>query len=228
MFGTTAYAQSPFAAAQGNAFFAVIDDAAAASDSVFSLPTYSAQILETASSQDASSSQFVVYADAVEAVSGADTTASLSVTNAAVSETASGQDTDTAFANFLAQVTNTASGVDAVVGLPNYFVLFSASGASADSPTGAASFVCLVAVTADGTDNIIGQPLWVLIDDSQTPGWTDLLIPTIIEDINVFGGASFGTVSFAGALRQNYNPNPVVWNPINDTQDAEWTNIAAV
>ena len=60
MFGTITYAQSPFAAAQGNAFFAVVEDAAAASDSVSSLPTYSAQILETASSPDRLMSDFVL------------------------------------------------------------------------------------------------------------------------------------------------------------------------
>ena len=209
MFGTVAFAQSPFATMGGNAFQSVVGETAAASDSLASLPTYAAQFIDTVSSQDASGTQFVVYADVIEAVSGADTTFALYEINAFVFDAAFGLDVLTSVPTYSTRVSEATSIRDTdISSLPTY--------------------AARIAESTSVADSLLGQPLWVLIDDSQTPGWTDLLIPTIIDDIAVFGGASFGTVSFAGALRQNYNPNPVVWNPINDTQDAEWTNIAAV
>jgi hypothetical protein len=211
MFGTVAFAQSPFATTGSNIFQSVVGETAAASDSLASRPTYAAQFIDTVSSQDASSTQFVVYADVVEAVSGADTTFALHEINAFVFDAAFGLDVLTSVPTYSTRVSEATSIRDTdISSLPTYAARIAESTSSADS--------------------FIGQPLWVLIDDSQVPGWTDILIPTIIEDINVFGGANFGSLSFAGGSRQNYNPNPnpVVWNPIDDTQDAEWTNIEAV
>jgi len=47
-------------------------------------------------------------------------------------------------------------------------------------------------------------------------------------DFAVFGGANFGVLPYAGNPQQRYDPNPVFWNAVDDTQDTVWTDIVAV
>ena len=90
------------------------------------------------------------------------------------------------------------------------------------------NFACTVIETGASQDVFFGRFLWNDIDDTQIPGWTDILQPRIIDDIAVFGGANFGVLAYTAELRQSYNPNPATWNPIDDTQSPNWTDIPTV
>ena len=148
MFGTSAYAQAPFASAGGNAFFVSVSESAVAQDTLNTNDVFPAQLSEAAALADSARSNV----------------------------------------NFQASLSESAIGLDA----------------------------------------LLSRELWEQIDDTQVADWTDILNPTTIEDIAVFGGANFGVLSFAGDLQQRYDPNPVVWNEIDDTQGTTWTDIVAV
>ena len=70
--------------------------------------------------------------------------------------------------------------------------------------------------------------MWNDIDDTQVPGWTDILRPTTITSISVFGDANFGVLTFAGDDVTRYDPAGTTWIPIDDTQVPGWTVIEAV
>jgi hypothetical protein len=132
---------------------------------------------------------------------------------------------------FFVSVSESAVAQDTVAAAANFAVGASIS----ESATGAAldfvaaqTFAVSVSESASGLDALLSRELWEQIDDTQVADWTDILNPTTIEDIAVFGGANFGVVSFAGDLQQRYDPNPVVWNEIDDTQGTTWTDIVAV
>jgi hypothetical protein len=91
-----------------------------------------------------------------------------------------------------------------------------------------ATFSVAVSESVFGLDALLGRELWEDIDDTQAADWTDILVPTTIDSIAVFGDANFGGLSFAGNAEQRYNPNPVIWDEVNDTQDPGWTDIVAV
>jgi hypothetical protein len=67
--------------------------------------------------------------------------------------------------------------------------------------------------------------LWEPIDDDQAPGWTDITIPSTINDVATFGGLFFGDVSIAGQFNQTWIPDTSKWTDINDTQTPNWTDI---
>jgi hypothetical protein len=75
------------------------------------------------------------------------------------------------------------------------------------------------------TDTILRRLLWELIDDDQIPGWTDITIPTTINDVATFGGMFFGDVSIAGQFNQTWIPDTERWTQIDDTQTANWTEV---
>jgi hypothetical protein len=233
MFGTNAYAQAPFASAGGNAFFVSVSESAVAQDTVAavsSLPTYAVNVFEatvaqddapvagavltpsiaeTAAARDEPSSIFIILAELIESVTAQDTLNTNTVFPAQLSEAAALADSARSNVNFQASLSESATG-------------------TALDFVAAQTFAVSVSESAFGLDALLSRELWEQIDDTQVADWTDILNPTTIEDIAVFGGANFGVVSFAGDLQQRYDPNPVVWNEIDDTQGTTWTDIVAV
>ena len=68
---------------------------------------------------------------------------------------------------------------------------------------------------------------WFKIDDTQTANWGTQ--PLVVNEIHVFGGATFGGVPFAGILtvtEQNNYPigttPTTAWNTVNTTDNASW------
>ena len=71
---------------------------------------------------------------------------------------------------------------------------------------------------------------WFKIDDTQTANWGTQTV--IINEISVFGGATFGGVPFAGNMyttEQSGYPigttPTIVWNQININDSPNWTLI---
>jgi hypothetical protein len=125
-------------------------------------------------------------------------------------------------------LSESAIAVDTTSSSVAFQALLSESATALDTAQTLAIFNAAVSESAFGLDALLGRELWEPIDDTQGSIWTDVLVPTTIEDIAVFGGANFGVLSFAGNLTQRYDPNPVFWNEIDDTQDTIWTDIEAV
>jgi hypothetical protein len=210
-------------------FAVAFSNAASAADGISALPNYLARILEDVQAVDAAPiagvdvnaqtdevvvaqddvlTSFSIFADlsaaaAASGISSADVTFAVSVEDAAATTT-----TSSARADFVA------AAVEVVVAVG---VLRSN-----------ARFPVSVFESAFGLDTLLGRELWEGIDDTQLADWTDILVPTTIEDIAVFGGGNFGVLPYAGNLTQRYDPNPVFWNEIDDTQDPDWTDIVAV
>ena len=310
MYGTSAYAQAPFASAGGNTFQVAVSESASALATFSAAATFSTAFTASASSTDTTAASFLVQTNISETASSLDATASSFQIRSSVSETASISDGYSATASFLASTLNTTSSTANFSSLPNYAVSVQETASSAfttaSTPTYAANvlltassadetvctfafladvnettdaadtlntqltypnmvseaailvespvsasvnfavsvvaqslstassfiatsnFACTVVETGTSQDIFFGRFLWNDIDDTQIPGWTDILQPQIIDDIAVFGGANFGVLAYTAELKQNYNPNPATWNPIDDTQSPNWTDIPTV
>ena len=228
MFGTNAYAQAPFAAAGGNAFFVSTSESTVASDAIAAAATFPVSFSDTASGADVASLRFLIWFALSEAATGADTTAGFTAV-ASLSESAAVSGAPAAVAIFSAPFSDGATTSDTLLSLSN-FTARAAESASVGASELAANqtFTVSISESAFGLDALLGLYLWEPIDDTQTAGWTDILRPTIIEDISGFGGANFGVLAFAGNLRQAYNPNPVIWSDVDDSSDTTWTDIVAV
>jgi len=74
------------------------------------------------------------------------------------------------------------------------------------------------------------ENVWGEVDDSQSVMWTDVLANpvTSIEVIDCFGSNCIGEVAMAGVYDIKYRYRPTSdWTPVDDTQDTNWTKIAA-
>jgi hypothetical protein len=208
MFGTSTFAQVPFAALSGTLYVRAVVETAFAADSVLAVANFAPRITESAQAADQTSSRFSIFSSVSDTAVATDSQSSLYFVGASFSDAAVAADAQSSFAAFLASLTETAVAADAIR-------------TSAAFPV--AVFESLLAL-----DTLLGRELWEQIDDTQTPDWTDILVPTTIEDIAVFGGSNFGVTSFAGNVTQRYEPNSVFWVQIDDTQDTVWTDIVAV
>lgn len=209
MFGTNTFAQVSFAAASGLLYPIAVLDTATAADSIFSRATFVSVIAESVQAADLTASQFSVLSSLSDGATAADAPTANVVFPVSVADTATAEAAAPAAATtFLASVADTAT----VLAEPRCNVGFSA--------------VVLESLLA--LDILLGRELWEQIDDTQLTDWTDILVPTTIEDISVFGGANFGVTAFAGNSIQSYDPNPVFWTEIDNAQDTVWTDIVAV
>jgi hypothetical protein len=89
----------------------------------------------------------------------------------------------------------------------------------------AATVIAQIQENITATDTILRRLLWEQIDDDQVPGWTDILRPETVEEIMTYGGSFFGDVSFASQFTIAFNPLPVLWTEVDDTQTANWTEV---
>ena len=147
-----------------------------------------------------------------------------------VDETVTAQDTITTQTVFPAAIAVAAAALDAA---PSTAVTFPVSvsenlAATVSAATTSVVFQALIAEGMTAADALSAAFLWNDIDDTQIPGWTDILRPTTIDTVATFGSQNFAAHSFAGGRVQEYNPNPAVWNEIDDSQDPGWTVIDAV
>jgi hypothetical protein len=142
-----------------------------------------------------------------------------------VAETSTSTDAPSSSTTLPAAISEAASVADTTSSLPNYACSVPESVTATDSVTTAASVIAQIQENITATDTILRRLLWELIDDDQTPSWTDITIPTTINDIATFGGMHFGDVSFAGQFNQSWIPNTERWTQIDDTQTPNWTEI---
>lgn len=208
MFGTNTFSQVPFSAAPGLLYSAALSDTAVALMVVSAAAAFTPNISEAATSSDVFGTNFSVAAS--------------------ISETAVAIDTMTSSVVFPVQFSDAAVAQDQSRSAVNFLASLSESSIAQDSSYTYQAFLAAVSENAVGLDLLLGRELWEQIDDTQLAGWTDILVPTTIEDIAVFGGANFGVLSFAGNSTQRYDPNPVFWKQVDDTQDTVWTDIVAV
>lgn len=217
---------SPSAAAT---FLAALQTHTTSYDALSSVPTYATNISDTTTASDATSSTPTYSANTSDTGTASDETAASFAFPSFINESTTATATLASNAVFPASVsaaaTLTESAPDAH---PNFAVSVSAAAISSAFTAVGVNFTSQIAESSAATVSFIGQPLWEQINDDQVPVWTDILQPQIISDVDVFGGSNFGVLAYTAALTQNYNPNPVVWNPIDDTQEAEWTDIVAV
>jgi hypothetical protein len=211
------------------AFRASFADTALASETVSSVPNYAARVSEAAQAQDFDAVVGVVFTPFVaESAVGQDTTSSIFIIPADLTESAAAQDTPSANAAFPTQLSEAAALADTARSNPNFQASVAETVLALDAIRTAQTFAVSISESAFGLDTLLGRELWEDIDDTQVAGWTDILVPTTIDSIAVFGDANFGALSFAGNAAQRYDPNPVIWNEVDDTQDPGWTDIVAV
>ena len=205
LFGETAFAQASFAAATGNIFAASIAETATVTDSVSTLQTFACNTADTVTATDAvfSSSQV----------------------NSAVSETATATDSLSANTAFPVSFSDTASVADAISSAYTASCSVSESITATDSIVTAATVLAQIQENITATDTIIRRLLWEQIDDTEVAGWVDILRPQTIGEIMTYGGSFFGDVSFASEYTISFNPLPVLWTDIDDTQTANWTEV---
>lgn len=229
MYGTNSLAQAPFAATGGNAFTASVSESAVAQDVLAAAVNFAVQFSDSATAADAVASQFSIFSSVSEAAQGADTTSASFLAGASVSEIATVSGVPAAIAAFLALNSETVTASDSIFSVPNYAIQV-AEGAQAFAFDAAVEINVLanVAESVSALDTPSSRELWELIDDTQNSVWVDILVPITVQDIAVFGGGNFGTLAFAGNLNEAFNPNPAVWNEIDDTQNTTWTDIVAV
>ena len=208
MFGTNTFAQVPFSAASGLLLLAAVADTALVQDTFASAATFAPTVVELVVVNDQPAVNFSVFSNVAEAVVAQDVNSASVVFPVSLAEAATASEALSARVDFLASVADTVTALD---------------GFRANAVFPVAVFENLLVL-----DSLLGRELWEQIDDTQTADWTDVLRPTTIEDISVFGGANFGVLAFAGELRQAYNPNPVVWTQVDDSSDTTWTDIVAV
>jgi hypothetical protein len=208
----------------------VLSEAASAADSASALPNYLARIFELVQAADAdSSTEFVADARINETSTAQDDISSIFIIPTSVAETITAQDTPAANTLFPASFSDAAYPSEVVISNPRFETQIDENVSAVDAaPRTNATFRVAVLESLLALDTLLGRELWEPIDDTQIPDWTDVLIATTINDVAVFGSANFGSLSFAGNLTQSYNPNPVTWVQIDDTQDTVWTDIVAV
>lgn len=208
MFGTNTFAQVPFSAASGFLLLAAVADTAIVQDTFASTANFAPVVIELVVATDQTAAQFSIFSNADETAVAADTASSLYFVNADLSDSAVLSDASSANVTFRGALSDAATA----------FETFSAR----------AVFPVAVFESLLVLDNLVGRELWEQIDDTQTAGWTDILVPRTIEAIAVFGDSNFGVLSYAGNITQRYNPNPTIWDDIDDTADTVWTDIEAV
>jgi hypothetical protein len=142
-----------------------------------------------------------------------------------IAESVTSTDTPSSSTTLPAAISEAASVADTTSSLPNYACSVPESVTATDNLTNAASVIAQIQENITATDTILRRLLWEVIDDDQTPSWTDITIPTTINDVATFGGMFFGDVSIAGQFNQSWIPDTEKWTQINDTQAPNWTEI---
>jgi len=205
LFGETAFAQASFASATGNIFAASIAETATVTDSVSTTQTFACNTADTVTATDAVSSLFQV--------------------NSAVSETSTATDSPSAKTIFPTVIDETASVADAISSAHTAPCSISESITATDSVVTAATVIAQIQENITATDTVIRRLLWEQIDDTEVAGWVDILRPQTVGAIMTYGGSFFGDVSFASEYTLSFNPLPVLWTEVDDTQTANWTEV---
>ena len=81
-----------------------------------------------------------------------------------------------------------------------------------------------------GTGIVGFENVWGEVDDYQLTGWVDVLANPVValNLIDSYGVSAFGEAVIAGEFDVRYRYKPTSqWDQIDDTQDANWTKIAA-
>jgi len=123
MFGTVAFAQSPYAATGSNIFQSVVGETAAASDSLASLPTYAARIAESTSVADSLLGRPTYAAQFIDTVSSQDASGTQFVGYAFVFDAAFGLDVLTSAATYAARIAESTSVADSLLGQPLWVLI---------------------------------------------------------------------------------------------------------
>jgi hypothetical protein len=58
------------------------------------------------------------------------------------------------------------------------------------------------------------------LPDQTPPFWTDVIVPSTIEDYGGFAMGCFAELPFSGGLLVEFFPDTVQWTPIDTTQTA--------
>jgi hypothetical protein len=210
-------------------FRATLAETASAVESVVCLPTYATRISETATATDAIASVSTVLALVAETTTAADATACIFVFPAAVNETVTATDTAVASLTVPARVSEASTASETFAAKATFSVRVSEqTTAVLNSVVATTTVLASVLESVRAVDEVLGSFLWNDIDDTQIPGWTDILRVATIDEIAVFGGANFGVLAFAGDSVTTYLPAKTAWLEIDDTQIPGWTDILRV
>jgi hypothetical protein len=94
-----------------------------------------------------------------------------------------------------------------------------------DTVTTAATVLASVQESVTAADAFVRRLLWEPINDDQSPGWSNVIPTSTINDVATFGGMVFGDVSLAGQFNETWAPDTAQWTQINDTQTPTWTEV---
>jgi hypothetical protein len=94
-----------------------------------------------------------------------------------------------------------------------------------DNLTNTALVFASVQESITAADAFVRRLLWEPIDDDQSPGWSNVIPTSTINDVATFGGMVFGDVSFAGQFNETWAPDTAGWTQINDSQTPTWTEV---
>jgi len=186
VFGTSTFANAPFASLAGSIYNSTVSETGTATDSTVGFILFPASIVETGTATDVISSiqTFVSFI----AETGTVTEVALvapSIFNAPVLETGTATDAVSSNQTFVSFIVETGTATDSAV----CFVVFSTSitetGTATDVVGSTQTFISSIAELATATDSVSMRLLWELIDDSQTANWVA---------INASNATSWGTI----------------------------------
>jgi hypothetical protein len=232
-FGGAFFADTPFAGAGLYAltltasvnFGVSITEAASAVEAVNSSINFASNVLESASATDTADTASSFSTNISESASTFDNTSALSAFVTNISESASTLDTTSALSAFVTSILENVDTLDTPSSIGVFHISVAEAVNATDADSAAATFISSLVESASVTDAAARRFLWELIDDTQTPGWTDILVATTITDIGTFGGMAFAASPFAGSETTTINPNINTWTQINDNTTANWTEI---
>jgi hypothetical protein len=104
-------------------------------------------------------------------------------------------------------------------------VSVSESATGSDAFSAAQQIIGQIQESVTAADVFYARFLWELIDDSQTPQWSDVLKAETLDSVATFGGMGFAEIAYASALKVSWNPAPTAWSNITTSQSAGWTNV---
>jgi len=167
----------------------------------------------------------------------------------AIVETTNVNDANSIIANFVESIAENLIPADLATATQGFYIVISENAGVASTQLIQANFSESIAENTNLTDFSTQQSTflesivenigildnacvfgWFSINDIQSPQWGGVSI--VIEEIAVFGGATFGGIDYAGSMKRTRNESipvgvtpTVVWNNVNTNESPNWTVI---
>ncbi len=196
-------------------------ETAAATATVTNIATLVASIYQASTPGDAYANSLVAVAALMASVAAND--AYGNTLDAVAATTASAATGDAYVPSFTYNVTQAESSLSSTAQTNTAVLLADQAEVAAPSFTLSYTLGTDVDVTGVVVAIEIGSPLvWGMVNDDQSPGWTDVIRAQRIDSVASFGAMGFGDLSIAGQYKNAWTPQPENWTQVDDDQTPDW------